>query len=85
MSNTTPLSTRIFEKPVARYGAALLAAAFALLARWALNPVLGDSLPYITLFPWMALILTNVMNCADVGVIQGGGCFRFALEAAQGL
>ena len=30
-------------------------------------------------------MLTNVMNRADVGVVQGRGCFRLALETAQGL
>jgi signal transduction histidine kinase len=49
-----PLPTRISKKSVVRYGIALLATAVALLARLTLNPFLGDSLPYITLFPAIA-------------------------------
>ena len=77
MSNNTPLPTRILEKPVARYGAALLAAAFALLARWALNPVLGDSLPYITLFPAIAFV---AWYC---GVVPSALMTVLALAGAQ--
>ncbi len=32
-----------------------------------------------------AFVLPNFVNCADVGMIQGGGCLRFALESFQGL
>jgi signal transduction histidine kinase len=42
---------RIIESPAGRYSAALLATGIALLARFFLNPVLGDYLPYVTLFP----------------------------------
>jgi signal transduction histidine kinase len=45
------LSTRISKKIVVRYAIALLATAAALLVRLALNPFLGDYVPYITLFP----------------------------------
>jgi signal transduction histidine kinase len=37
-----------------RYGIAILATAAALLVRWALNPVLGGHVPYITLLPAVA-------------------------------
>src|SRR4029077_2541313 len=37
-----------------RYAAAILATAMTLLLRWALNPVLGDSIPYILLCPAVA-------------------------------
>lgn len=54
MTIEAPLPTRISKKSVVRYGIALLATAVALLARLILNPFLGDSLPYITLFPAIA-------------------------------
>jgi signal transduction histidine kinase len=38
----------------ARYAAACGAIVFALLIRWALNPVLGDRVPYVLLFPAIA-------------------------------
>src|SRR5579864_5892743 len=44
-------SARISQNPLAGYVLALFAALLALLARWALAPVLGDSSPYVTLFP----------------------------------
>ena len=44
-------STRISKNALRRYAAALLATLVALLARWALNPFLGDHGPYLTLFP----------------------------------
>jgi signal transduction histidine kinase len=45
------LSTQISRTIGARYAVALMATAAALLVRLALNPLLGDSVPYITLFP----------------------------------
>jgi signal transduction histidine kinase len=48
------LSTRISKRTVTRYAVALLATAIALLVRLALNPFLGDYVPYITLFPAVA-------------------------------
>jgi signal transduction histidine kinase len=47
-------SARIIENPARRYLAALLATGIALLVRLLLNPVLGDHLPYVTLFPAVA-------------------------------
>jgi signal transduction histidine kinase len=44
-------AARISQKPAPGYLLAFLAAALALLGRWALSPVLGDALPYVTLFP----------------------------------
>ena len=37
-----------------RYAAAIVATAMTLLLRWALNPILGDYVPYILLFPAVA-------------------------------
>src|SRR5580704_4408614 len=48
------LSDRISRNIFGRYGAALAATAMALMARRALDPLLGDSLPYVTLFPAVA-------------------------------
>src|SRR5260370_21124940 len=47
----TPLSTRITKATGRRYAVALLATLVALLVRLALNPLLGDYVPYVTLFP----------------------------------
>ena len=47
-------SARISSKAAARYIVALGAVALAIVARWALNPVLGDYLPYVTLYPAVA-------------------------------
>jgi signal transduction histidine kinase len=48
------LSTPTFEGATARYAAALGATGIALAVRLLLNPVLGDDLPYITLFASVA-------------------------------
>jgi signal transduction histidine kinase len=48
------LSTRISKRTAVRYAVALLATVVALLVRLALNPFLGDYVPYITLFPAVA-------------------------------
>jgi signal transduction histidine kinase len=48
------LSDRISKNTFGRYGAALAAAAIGLMVRRALHPWLGDSLPYVTLFPAVA-------------------------------
>ena len=54
MASQRPLSTLTPKKMAVRYALALSATGVALLLRWALNPLLGDSLPYITLFPAVA-------------------------------
>jgi signal transduction histidine kinase len=51
MGSFSTSSARISQNPAAAYLLAFLAAALALFTRWALTPVLGDSLPYVTLFP----------------------------------
>ena len=48
------LSVRISRSIFGRYGAALVVTVLALAARRALHPILGDSLPYVTLFPAVA-------------------------------
>ena len=48
------LSDRVFKSAATRYAAALVATAMALLLRWALRPVLGDYLPFVTLFAAVA-------------------------------
>ena len=48
------VSAPTFESVAARYSAALFAAGLALLFRLLLNPVLGDDLPYVTLFAAVA-------------------------------
>jgi signal transduction histidine kinase len=54
MTSTTSLSIRISERTRTRYAVALTVTGAALLVRLALNPVLGDYVPYITLFPAVA-------------------------------
>jgi signal transduction histidine kinase len=47
-------SARVSERSGTRYALALLATLVALLARLVLNPILGDSIPYIALVPAVA-------------------------------
>jgi len=54
MATNAPLSTRISKGTGTRYAVALLATLVALLVRLALNPLLGDYVPYVTLFPAIA-------------------------------
>src|SRR5580658_5650186 len=54
MATSTSLSTQISKTTGMRYTLALLATAVALLVRWELSRFLGDSVPYITLFPSIA-------------------------------
>lgn len=54
MANAALRSNQIFNTAGIRYAVALLATAAALLCRFALNPVLGGYVPYITLIPTMA-------------------------------
>jgi signal transduction histidine kinase len=54
-ASLTLFSPRVSKSATARWAVALLTTGVALLARWALNPLLGDSvLPYVTLFPAVA-------------------------------
>jgi signal transduction histidine kinase len=48
------LSVQISKRTAVRYAVALLVTAVALLVRLALNPLLADRVPYITLFPAVA-------------------------------
>ena len=50
-STSHSFNARIFENAPARYAAALLAILVGLLAREALSPLVGDYVPFITLFP----------------------------------
>jgi len=54
MEATTSLSTRLFANTALCYAAALSAIVIALLIRSALSPLLGTSVPYLTLFPAVA-------------------------------
>ena len=54
MAAKASLSIRISRRNTERYAVALLATVVALLVRLALNPILGDYVPYITLFPAVA-------------------------------
>ena len=54
MANHSSLSARISQGTGTRYTVAALVTLAALLVRLALNPLLGDYLPYITLFPAVA-------------------------------
>jgi signal transduction histidine kinase len=54
MTSKAVFSTRISNRRETRFVVALLATTLALLARLALNPLLGVTTPYITLFPAVA-------------------------------
>jgi len=54
MGTVAAFSARVSQNPAAAYSASFLAVIIALLARFALSSVLGDSLPYVTLFPAVA-------------------------------
>src|ERR1700730_2488200 len=54
MGRLAATSARISSNAAARYSVALCAVIVALAARWALNPLLGDYLPYVTLYPAVA-------------------------------
>lgn len=54
MGTIAALSVRVSQNPGAAYTLAVLAAVFALLARWGLAPLLGDSFPFVTAFPAVA-------------------------------
>jgi signal transduction histidine kinase len=75
-------SFRIPTQVVTRYAVAVLAMAIALLARWAVNPLLGTHLPYITLFPatafsvWYCGILPSIVTLAPGLVVAQ---YRFVL------
>lgn len=54
MGSLAAISARISSNAAARYSIALAIAAIAVAARWVLSPVLGDYLPYVTLYPAVA-------------------------------
>ena len=54
MATNALRSTQFSKRTGSRYAVALLATVVALLVRRGLNPVLGDYVPYITLFPVVA-------------------------------
>jgi hypothetical protein len=54
MGVLTRLSAVLSKSTWTRYTAALASIVLALLTRWALNPVLADSVPYVILFPAVA-------------------------------
>jgi len=55
MGRLVATSARISSNAAARYGVAFCAVVLALGVRGALNPVFGDYLPYVTLYPAVAL------------------------------
>src|ERR1700730_12720640 len=55
MGRLAATSARISSNAAARYGVAVGAAVLALAVRWLLNPALGDYLPFVTLYPAVAL------------------------------
>src|ERR1700737_590256 len=54
MASLVATSARISSNAAARYVIAFCAAILVIAARWALNPTLGDYLPYVTLYPAVA-------------------------------
>jgi signal transduction histidine kinase len=72
------LSARISQNVFMRYGAALVATAIALAVRSALHPFLGDSLPYLTLFPAVAFAAWFCgVGPAVFAILAGLGAARF--------
>jgi signal transduction histidine kinase len=71
----TAFSALIVKYTAARYAVALALAVFALGTRWALNPLLGDRLPYITLFPVIAFaaLYLGVGPCMSALVVGLAG------------
>lgn len=63
MGSLVAISARISSTAPVRYVVALGALIVAITARWALNPALGDSLPYVTLYPAIAFLAW----CCGVG------------------
>src|SRR6516165_5544828 len=56
------------------------------LERLASNPVLEClSLQKLHRNEGLALVITNLINCADIRVVQRGGCLSFTLETLQSL
>jgi signal transduction histidine kinase len=54
MGTLAAFSARIYSNSPARYALAAFAVLLALGLRWLLNPVLGENLPYVMLFPAIA-------------------------------
>lgn len=54
MGSLVAISARISSNAIARYAVVLCAGILAITARWALNPLLGDYLPFVTLYPAVA-------------------------------
>lgn len=63
MGSLVAISARISSRAAVRYVVALCALVVAIAARWALNPALGNSLPYVTLYPAIAFLAW----CCGVG------------------
>src|SRR5436853_2297974 len=68
MRTHSSLSARLLNHPAARYGLALLAAAFAFLAQWALRDILHGYNPYLTLIAaigfsaWYCGLLPSILT-----------------------
>jgi signal transduction histidine kinase len=72
MATNTSLSTQISTTPGMRYAVALLATVVALLVRLEFSRFLGDSVPYITLFPSIAFCAWYCgVGPSIVGVVLG--------------
>jgi signal transduction histidine kinase len=56
MTSLVATSARISSNAVAGYGVAFFAAVVAIAARWALYPLLGNSFPFVTLYPAVAIV-----------------------------
>jgi signal transduction histidine kinase len=54
MGSLVAISARISSSAIASYAVVLCAAILAIAARWALNPLLGDYVPFVTLYPAVA-------------------------------
>jgi signal transduction histidine kinase len=52
-------TSRLFDSPSARFGLAVALALAAVLLRWILQPILGERIPYLTIYP--AIMIAAVM------------------------
>jgi signal transduction histidine kinase len=74
MGTIARFSAQVSHNAAARYSVALAAAALALSLRWPLYPVLGESSPYVTLFPavvftsWFCGVAPSILLVA-VGIV----------------
>jgi signal transduction histidine kinase len=74
MATKVLVPSRFFANTITRYTLSVLVIALALLVRWALNPLLGTNLPYVTLFPAIAFSAWYCGIFPSIGALILGLC-----------